>query len=340
MWRRWSRALELLGSLRVPFLMKPAKGVSVGDPRIPDAAGGTEWREYLRGDRLFDAWGPHPRSPWVPYHCVPLFAALDSLRPDQVGPALPRADRPAVAPRTPPAATAGWPPPADIEPPSRPPTIEPTDLPPHARPGAPRPGWIDGVTWTILDLPGRLSVEAATWMITASGCQPVCTFDHWPHPRGLLRPENTLAELLRWVTTVAAARPELTDSSPPLWICDSERLGSRKGQPGDFDNRYYLDDSILPGPLLLRRAGIERAVYVTLPGEEIPLLDLEAYFGDLLALGVEVLWIDLLDPAMQPQPFSAPRTPRRLKRRDFRPSAAGGFGTEIPQPSSGGGSGG
>jgi len=339
MWRRWSRALELLGSLRVPFPIKPAKGVSVGDPRSPDAAGGAGWREYLAGDRLFDVWRPHPRSPWGPYHCVPLFAALDSLKPDRVGPAPPRGERSGTAPRAAPAATAGWPPPADIEPPPQP-SVEPTDLPAHARHGAPRPGWVNGVTWTILDLPGPLAVEAAAWMITSAGCQPVCTFDHWPHPRGLLRPENTLAELLRWATTVAESRPELTETSPPLWICDSERLGTRKGQPREFDNRYYLDDSILPGPLLLRRAGIERAIYVTLRAEEIPLLDLEAYFGDLLAMGVEVLWVDLNDPAMRPQPFSAPRTPRRLKRGDFKPSSAGGFGTEIPQPSSSGGSGG
>jgi hypothetical protein len=339
MWRRWSRALELLGNLRVPFPMKPAKGVSVGDPRSSDAAGGAGWREFLRGDRLFDVWGPHPRSPWGPFHCVPLFAALDSLKSDRVGPARPRGEPSALPPRTPPAATAGWPPPADLEAaPSA--SVEPDELPTHARPGAPRPGWVNGVTWTIIDLPGSLAVEAAAWMITSGGCQPVCTFDHWPHPRGLLRPENILAELLRWATTVAEVRPELIETSPPLWICDSERLGTRKGKPREFDNRYYLDDSILPGPLLLRRAGIERVVYVTLRGEEIPLLDLEAYFGDLLALGVEVLWVDLLDPAMRPQPFSAPRTPRRIKRKDFHPSAAGGFGTEIPQPSSGGGSGG
>jgi hypothetical protein len=192
-------------------------------------------------------------------------------------------------------------------------------------------------TWTILDLPGPRAVEAGAWLVSAAGCQPVCTFDNWPHPRGLLRPEETLAELLRWATTVAEARRRLQPSSPPVWICDSERLGGREGRPREFDNRYYLDDSILPGPGLLGRSGIRRAVYATFAGEQVPVIDLEAYFADLLAAGVEVLHVDLGDPQLEPRPFSAPRTPRPPPRAGFHRSAAGGFGSEVPEPSSGGG---
>jgi hypothetical protein len=165
----------------------------------------------------------------------------------------------------------------------------------------------------------------------------VCTFDNWPHPRGLLKPEDTLEALLRWATTVATARSRLQVTSPPVWICDSERLGTRQGKPGEFDNRYYLDDSVLPGASMLSRAGVRQIVYVTLGGDPTPTLDLEGYFADLLIAGLPVLRLDLADPTLEPGPFATPLTRRPVSTFSFRRSAAGGFGTEVPQPSSGGG---
>ncbi len=308
MWRPWSRALELLGRirLRIPGWRKKLR---VGDPRAPDAQGGFGWREYLDPERLYDAWGPVPAGVWMPFHCVPLFAALDSIQRSEIGPS------------PPPEQHNGDP--------------DPRSLHALIRPGMRPPFWLTGDTWTILDLPGPAAVEAAAWLVTAAGCQPVCTFDNWPHERGVLRPEHTLAELLRWATTIAEARPRLHAGSPPLWICDSERLGSRQGTPGEFDNRYFLDDSILPGPGLLKTAGIRKVVYFTIGGEEVPLLDLEAYFAELLTAGIPVLHAELMRPLHEPQPFSAPRTPRRPRESEFRRSGAGGFGMEVPQPSSG-----
>jgi hypothetical protein len=190
---------------------------------------------------------------------------------------------------------------------------------------------------TFLNLPGPRAVEAGAWLVTAAQCQPVCTFDNWPHPRGLLKPEDTLEALLRWATTVATARSRLQVTSPPVWICDSERLGTRQGKPGEFDNRYYLDDSVLPGASMLSRAGVRQIVYVTLGGDPTPTLDLEGYFADLLIAGLPVLRLDLADPTLEPGPFATPLTRRPVSTFSFRRSAAGGFGTEVPQPSSGGG---
>jgi len=84
MWRRWSRLLELLGRVR---LGRPPKGqVTVGHPGAPDALGGHRWTEYATAERLYDVWGPVPGSVWAPFHCVPLFAALDTIPKDRVGP--------------------------------------------------------------------------------------------------------------------------------------------------------------------------------------------------------------------------------------------------------------
>ncbi len=312
MWRRWSAPLEALGSLRLPRLLPGSlfrRRLAVGDPHGPDARGGGQWRSYLNPVVLFDTWGPHPAGPWVPYHCVPLFAALDRLQPDAIGPA---------------------PPPGS---PARPST--PPELPTHARPGAPAPAWFSPGTWTILDLPGPRSVEAAAWLIGATGCQPVCTFDNWPHEKGVLRPEHTLAELLRWASTVHATRQGLGPDAPPLWICDRERLGERAGRPSEFDNRYYLDDSILPGPGVLARNGIERLVYVVPEASDDPLADLESYFADLLQAGLAVFRLALAADGAGPQLLASASTPRRPPRAGFRRSSAGGFGTHVPEPSSG-----
>jgi hypothetical protein len=304
MWRPWSKPLEVLGRLRLGFSWR--RTLRVGDPAAPDARGTAAWRGYLGSERLYDVWGPHPASPWVPFHCVPLFASLDRLRSEDVGPR--------VAP-------------AEEEDPL---------LPAAALPGAPAPAWLVPGTWTVVDLPGPASVAAGAWLVTAAGCQPVCTFDNWPHARGLLRTEEVLAELLRWASTVAEARGYLRPDSPPVWICDAERLGGRAALPGEFDNRYFLDDSILPGPELLRRGGVVRVVYLTRGLAEIPVLDLEGYFAELLAAGMPVLHVDLAAGG-EPTPLTSPRKRRRFSRSGFRRSSAGGFGSEVPEPSSGGG---
>jgi hypothetical protein len=304
MWERWSRLLEGLGRLRLRF--PGGKGVPIGDPSAPDAQGGDRWREFLRPEELFRVWGPLEGSPWEPYHSVPLFAALERAAPGQVGP------------------SPVW----ERESRRRPATL---------RPGAPVPGWVDRSTLTIVDLPGPRAVEAAAWLVTGAGVQPVCTFDHWPHPKGLLRADQVLAELLFWASTLDGARGRIQAGAPAVWICDSERLGTRAGKPGEFDNRYFLDDSVLPGAGFLVRAGIRRVVYLIAADGETPLVDLEAWFADLLSAGIAVLLVTELDPTAEPKPFSAPPSPRPPPRSGFLRSAAGGFGTSVPVPSSGGG---
>jgi hypothetical protein len=326
--RRWFRALEILGRIRLRAPFRWRRALRVGDPTARDARDGDGWRQYLSAERLFDVWGPLPGSSWVPFHSVPLFAALDSLRHEEIGPA-----RPAVAWQDAPAWTSGGAPDA-VSPEGTPPS--PAGLPPAVRPGAPAPEWLQRDTWTILDLPGPLAVEAAAWLVTSAGCQPVCTFDNWPHARGVIKAERTLAELLRWATTIAIARRDLEPASPPVWICDSERMGTTTPTPGEFDNRYFLDDSVLPGPVLLRGAGIRQVVYATLRGDEAPLADLDGFFKDLLTAGIPVLQVGLASPTRQPAPISLPAVPRQPPT-GFRRSGAGGFGQDVPQPSSGGG---
>lgn len=64
--------------------------------------------------------------------------------------------------------------------------------------------------------------------------------------------------------------------------------------------------------------------------------DLEGYFGELLLEGIAVFRVGLASADASLTPFSSPRHARPLARFDYRRSAVGGFGTLVPEPSSGG----
>lgn len=305
MWQPLSRILEILGRIRLRLdVLFGHHDITVGDPTADDAQRSQLWHRFTRPEKLYDVWGPHPESQWIPFHAIPIFAALDRIAKEKVGPSRPG------APTSP-------------------------QLPDHATGNAPAPQWLVPGVLTIVDLPGPASVEAAAWLVTAGDCQPVCTFNNWPHPKGLIRPEFILAELLRWATTISDVRERLTPSSPPLWICDSGRLGQRSGKPGEFDNRYYIEEAALPGPGLMKSAGINMIVYVTNDPAQAPVIDLDGFFFDSEAAGIAVHIAAVMEPGLPLRPWIT--KPPRKYTSDFKRSSAGGFGSTVPEPSSGGG---
>lgn len=315
MWQPLSRALELLGRLRITTGFLHRHDVKVGDPTADDAQRSQLWQRFARPEALYDVWGPHPESPWTPFHAIPIFAALDRVDKKSIGPTPPRDLARAEG------ATPG--------------STHRIALPQHALPGAAAPAWLAQDVLTIVDLPGPVAVEAAVWLVTSARCQPVCTFNHWPHPKGLLHPERILAELLRWATTISDARERLTASSPPLWICDSERLGNRSGKPGEFDNRYFIEEAALPGAAMLKTTAIHKIVYVTRDPAAAPVIDLDGFFFESEAAGIPVHIADVMEPQLPLRPWIT--KPPRKYGSDFKRSSAGGFGTTVPEPSSGGG---
>ncbi|MBX3744037.1 MAG: hypothetical protein KF833_01890 [Verrucomicrobiae bacterium] len=317
MWQPWSKILEALGRFRIPFGPSRA-AVTVGQPGATDAQGGSEWMRYRSGEALCDVWGPLPETPWECFHCVPLFASLDAL--DRVGTDKGARNEP-------------WP--------TAPEQAAHLELPPHldtACQGEPLgDDWVRSGVWVILDLAGYPSIALAARLV-AAGYQPVCTFNHWPHPQGLIRAENLLAGLLRFAPVISAVRHRLSPASPPVWICDRDRLGQRPARPREFDNRYYLDDASLPGPETLRRAGIRHLVCIVPERSSTPMADLRAYFAGLRKEGfTEIHGAALSDPDLTPFDLRAAPEDETFKDAEYQRSASGGFGRLIPEPSSGGG---
>jgi len=293
----WSPLSNLLESIgRIRFpFLRLRTDLIVGRIDVPDARGTADWRRFLDARALSRVWGPHTHGPWTPYHCLTLFVALDHLKHDVVGPC--EADP--------------WP-------------VSAFRL----------PAWIDPATLLLIDLPGPKTVALGA-VLGASGCDLVCTFNNWPHPKGLLRVENTLAALLRYASWLDEKRIAYPTPGPVAWLCDAERLGTRTGKPGEFDNRYYIEDGIMPGPKLLRTHSITRVIYVSSKAGAINAdlgVHLHAYGKDGFQVGLAVASDDgvLNDPA----PL-APIQPS-FKTAGFFRSSAGGFGAPVPHPSSGG----
>lgn len=267
----------------------------------------TDWKRYADAETLFDVWGPPPGSLWTPYHCVPLFAALQSLRKDHFGPT--------------PTTQAN-----EIE------SGELLEGAVHLKPLG--EAWAGERAGVLLDVPGPQSVALAVRLV-AAGYQPICTFDHWPHARGLLKPEIILSQLLRHAGSIAKLRNGLRPDAPPLWICDSDRLGTRRGHPDEFDNRYFLDDSILPSAETLAQAGIARLICVVPTALHTPRDDVRAYFRDLKKIGFHHIdGAALNDPALTRFEFPLGVFDIKFSQIGYKRSNAGGFGRLIPEPSS------
>ncbi len=311
MWQLLSKLLNTLGNPLVKTSNIFSKvSITIGNPAARDAMDATYWRDYAEQEKLFDVWGPVAGSPWEPYHCVPLFAALTTIAKERTGPTDPDRVR-------------------EIEGNGH---LGTTLL---EKPLG--QSWAADRAWVILDLPGATSVAAAIRLM-AAGFQPVCTFDNWPHQAGLIKSEIILAQLLRYAAHARERRQYLTKDSPPLWVCDRNRLGASLPRPRDFDNRYYLDDSILPAPDTLKKNGIATILCIVPETTDMPCPDLRAYFRDLRKDGfLDIYGVAFRDPELTPFRFSDAVYTVNFKQSGFHRSDAGGFGTLIPEPSSSGG---
>ncbi|MCP1727504.1 hypothetical protein J2T60_001504 [Natronospira proteinivora] len=319
--QRWLKLLERLGT---PLRARP----TLADPFEKTGASGDAWYDFRDYYSLFRLYGPPPESVWHPYHCPTLFAGIDRLK------LLPRPleNSPAVNQSRP---EGAW-------------------------------DWLRPGTMTLIDLPGAESLQLGAALFLERECQLIASYDHWPRANPMKHPERSDLDGVvesSWPpkvnSTVAVDSQDIIDAmvtlapkiyqrhrlgvaadAPPVWLCDSRRLTAPKPGPGSFDNRYFIDQSILPSLERLKNQGIRGLIYVAKDGAQRPSDDLVGILREVGSAGLLLRRVHLSEPDSwaNPLPLQVP-APVRLVGKKFPKSDMGGFGKEIPIPEDSGGGG-
>lgn len=198
----------------------------------------------------------------------------------------------------------------------------------------------DGATAFVLDLPGAQSVELGLALARA-GYRPVPLFNTADHVAAVVNVRPIRDQLKAGAEEVRrlGTRP----GAPPAFLLDSGR-GAGTPSPGKFDNRWIVFPQDFPSANFLRSQGIHRVVLLQEKARgEQPQPDLAHVLRRWQEAGVEIY---LQDPSADepPRPLTVqrPSSFRGLAYRAFalmglKRNSAGGFGSIIPVPSSGGG---
>lgn len=224
-----------------------------------------------------------------------------------------------------------------------------------------------GKTAFVLDLPGADGVTAGIAMVKG-GYQPVPLFSGAPGPtsfgfdlheitstqalpaRQSLQAGTSfcvvdMAALLQAMqqATATLLQSPIPPDAPPAFLLDSFRLqGHRAPRPNLFDNRWMVFPQDFPSALFLQGRRIERIVLVQ-KNELEPRDDLKHVLRRWQDAGLEIRAVDLQSAGgSQIIHVSRPSRFKALWHRavaiwGLRRNSAGGFGSFIPEPSSGGG---
>jgi hypothetical protein len=185
-------------------------------------------------------------------------------------------------------------------------------------------------------------------VLAEAGFRPVPLFNGARGPASLniggtavIDNDAILVWLLRGVETLQ--RCQLPDDAPPAFLLDSRRQPPAfNASPGRFDNRWMVFPQDFPSASFLRSQGISRVLLIQTDIERQPPEDLAHVLRRWQEAGLE-LSVATLETAARPQPLQVHRPSRfrslwyvALAVLGLRRNSAGGFGSIVPQPSSGG----
>lgn len=191
----------------------------------------------------------------------------------------------------------------------------------------------------ILDLPGVESI-AAGMQLARRGFRPVPLFNG----------ASSLSEVVKTFeirqcladTGAELSTLPLNPLAPPVFLLDAMRDGNgTQPRPGGFDNRWMVFPQDFPSARHLAGRGIHRVVLVMTSGRTAPKEDLAHVLLRYQETGLE---LSLLSPGagatVATLHVSKPPHYRLLWQRalailGLRRNSAGGFGSVIPQPTSG-----
>jgi hypothetical protein len=88
----------------------------------------------------------------------------------------------------------------------------------------------------IVDLAGPEAVAFAAGAISAF--DPVFLFDNWPHPRGVVRAQETLSAAAYYQPLFAQAKKAQRANRSPMFVLDRRRIATYRDDATEFDNRY------------------------------------------------------------------------------------------------------
>lgn len=196
----------------------------------------------------------------------------------------------------------------------------------------------DGHTALIVELPGVAAVKAGV-ELAALGYQPVPLFNTTPGPKAALDAGAIIAALI--VGAERLAQMPLPADAPPAFLLDSHRLTHARPAPGGYDNRWVVFPQDFPSAELLRARGVEDVVVIQI-SNRAPQDDLRDVLVRYQRGGLHLRMMRR-DVPTPPVEIDLPRfRPWRWLRAlailglGLRRNSAGGFGSVVPMPSSGG----
>lgn len=201
----------------------------------------------------------------------------------------------------------------------------------------------DGRTAIVVDLPGEDSVKTGI-ALAQCGFRPVPLYNSASGPnhifgnRALVDVEPVKRLLFEAATVLS--RQNLAPDAPPAFLLDSNRCGTSVPVPGKFDNRSIVFPQDFPSANFLQSHGIQRVVLFQGTKNQ-PSSDLAHVLVRSQEAGIQILRRDS-DSGSPIQPIKV-MTPSRFRSIWYRALAliglrrnsAGGFGSVVPQPSSG-----
>lgn len=245
------------------------------------------------------------------------------------------------------AAYRAWAPPSSPWSPwVKPITFAQHSLPPHVR-QRPEPQWLPSLDWVprssdgvalVLDLPGAHAVRSGIDLLKL-GYHPVPLFNATDGPNPVLDLAPIERALFEGVDDIAAVT--FHDRTPPAFLLDSRRLSGKRPGPGRYDNRWIVFPQDFPSSAMLQAHGIN-AVLVVRQDHRPPESDLRQVLLRWHKAGIQLLGKQLGSPK-RAAPLPVPWAPMSALALFFagmtlglRRNSAGGFGSIVPMPNSGG----
>jgi hypothetical protein len=148
-------------------------------------------------------------------------------------------------------------------------------------------------TALIVDLPGP---EAVAFAAGASAMfDPVFLFDNWPHPRGVVRAQETLSAAAYYQPLFAEARSKARPGRSPMFVLDRRRISTYTDDATEFDNRYVA--KVPTSAAAIRALDVSHVLYVV-PKQADTLRELDDLNDELVVyssggLDVKALSLDM-----------------------------------------------